>query len=60
MDGIGVDVHERDWMARPLRTLGTSDARLMDEHFVNRHHGYWNRGGSQCSEISSNSPIRRH
>jgi len=52
VDGIGVNVDERDWMARPL-ALGTSNAPLMHEHLMNRHDAYGNRGGPQRAEISS-------
>jgi hypothetical protein len=53
MDGIGVDVDERDWVTGPLPALGAANARLMDEQFVNRDKGYWNRGGPQSSQISA-------
>lgn len=53
MDEIGVDVDERDWMARPLPMLGTSYARLMDEQLMNRHDAYWNCSGAQRAEITS-------
>src|SRR4029077_16906259 len=53
VDGIGVDVGERDWMTRPLPMLGTSHARLMHEPLMNRHDAYWNRSGPQRAEISS-------
>src|SRR5579872_6201003 len=53
MDGIGVDVDERDWMARPLAKLGTSNAPLMHEHLMDRHDAYGNGGGPQRAEISS-------
>jgi len=53
VDGIGVDVDERDWMARPLARLGTSNAPLMHEHLMNRHDAYGNRGGPQRAEVSS-------
>lgn len=53
VDGIDVDVDERDWMARPLAMLGTSNAPLMHEHLMNRHDTYGNGGGPQRAEISS-------
>jgi hypothetical protein len=39
MDGIGVDVDKRDWVATPLPSLGSPHARLMDEQFVNWYDG---------------------
>jgi len=53
MNGVGIDVDDRDWVTRPLPALGAPHARLMDEQFVNRYHGYRNRGGPQSSQVSA-------
>jgi hypothetical protein len=53
MNGIGVDVDERDWVTTPLPALGAPHARLMDEQFVNWYNGYRNPGGPQSSQVSA-------
>jgi hypothetical protein len=53
MDGIGIDVDDRDRVTGSVSALGPPNARLMDEQLMNWNKGYWNRGGPQSSQVSA-------